>query len=140
MSTKESKQNTNLADVFIVLINGFFNLIKIEKFACVLGLYLIYRDYYFVNKLSQNSDVSKWLIDTNVLNAILQSDNTIIMMLGYVIVTLIIIILVILFWVIPIYKKEIERLTDVRSKLMHVPDEDGNVKIKEHKSSKKVKK
>lgn len=139
MKTNDDKQNTNMADVFIALINGFFNLIKIEKISCILVLYLIYRDYCFVNRLSQNSDVSKWLIDTNVLNVILQSDNTIIMMLGCVVATLAVIILIIIFWVIPIHKKEIERLTDIRSQLMHNPDEDGKVKIKQHKSSKTVK-
>jgi len=142
MGTKDTKaktenRNTNMADVCLAIVNGFFNMFKFEKVAVVVILYLLIRDAIFVSKLSENSDVSKWLIDTEIINKILGDDNRLIFVLGCIIILLVIVILIIIFWVIPIYKKEIERLAKIRSQLMHEPDEDGNVKVRKHNTSAK---
>lgn len=137
MEEKELKK-TSIYDVLVAIINGFFNLFKIEKIACIIILYILYRDYYVVHTIEDNESLSKLLIDTKIIERLVSDDNTLILVLSGIIVLLLIVIFIFIFWVRPMYIKEINRLAEVRMTLMH-EKENGKMKpIKKHKTSKRV--
>lgn len=136
---QSSGRNTNFADVLLAIVNGIFNLLKISKIICILVLYLIWRDYRIISTLPEGADVSEYLIDTKIINRIFDNDNIAIIVMGVVIGALLVIIGILIFAVIPMHKKEISRLSEERRELLHMPDRNGNVKLKKHSSSEKKK-
>lgn len=134
-SEDKSKQNeNNLASVLTVLINNFFNLFKAEKVACIVILYLIYRDNYFAHLLKEQPELADRLIDTNIILKILDSSTPIIILVS-IIVVLICIIGLLIFINKTVYKKEIDRLSALRSELVHDISNGKFTSIVEHKSS-----
>lgn len=131
------KSNTNIFDFFITIINGFFNLLKIEKISCIVILYLLYRDNYLVHKINSNVDVSGLLIDTGVISFIFTNDNYLIVVMGAIIGFLLFSLLVCIFVVRPMYLKEIDRLSEERRNLVHEKNTGDMDTIKVHRSSKK---
>lgn len=123
MSTKASNSQTggtNKESVVSLLLNFILNLLKFEKIACIVILYLLYRDHMFSKIASKNiNNIDRYLLDIGIIEKILINDNLLICVLGFIIFLLLAVILIIFLYVIPIYKKEIERLSFVRSDLMH---------------------
>lgn len=115
----QNKRQTNIWDVLVTIINGLFNLLKIEKIACIAVVYLLARDAYFSYHISDPAMIKEYLISAAILEEILLNDNSLVVVLAFVIVFLlsglIASILVIKF----VYKKEIDRLSSVRSELLH---------------------
>lgn len=132
MST-EDKKPTNFFDVLIAIMNFILNLLKLDKVICLLVIYILVRDFVFVRRLSSKTDISSMLIDAKIIEHIIENDNTLIVVLGAIIVVLVAVILILIFLVIPIYKREIDRISSVRSNLMH--DGNGLSQIDKHHSS-----
>lgn len=131
---QEEKQSkgTNLWDFLIQLLNCVMNLLKIEKIACLVIVYLIIRDGIILSKIKKDVDISKYLIDTKVISQILGNDNLLIAVMAAMVIALVVVLIFTYACVIPIYKKEINRLTDIRSELMHKEEAS---KLKVHNSS-----
>lgn len=131
----KSASQTNLWDVVKTLINGIFNLLKIEKIISLLVVYLIYRDYYFSHKIPNNSDFAKYLIDTNIINRIFDTQNTLTIVLFAVIVVCIAVIIIQIIVTRLVYIKEINRLTLERKELMHGISNGTHEYISNHRTS-----
>lgn len=134
----EKKGETNFFDVLVQLINGIFNLFKVEKIVCLIILYLLGRDYYIIHKIGDNADIRNLLIDTRIIEKVFQNDNTLIVAMGALIVVLLAIILIFIFLVRPMYVKEIERLSEVRKELIHGISSGKMKTIKKHRTSKSI--
>lgn len=140
MSTKDKRgKQTNIFDVMIALMNGFLSLFKIEKVICILVIYLIARDFVIIKKVNDVNDVKNLLIDTRIIEKIIDSNDILTIVLGCSVVFLIVIILMIIFFYRSIYVKEIDRLVEERSELMHGLNNGDMEKVNVHHSSKKRK-
>lgn len=139
MDTEEKgleSKSTGMADVFIALINGFFNLFKIEKVICMGLLYLFARDAIILKKIGAGVDLQGYLIDTEIINKFIESDNTILTVSICINCILLVTLFIMWFLVVPIYKREIDRISEIRSELMHKEDDKGRRLLKRHHSSK----
>lgn len=112
-------KETNIFDVIINLENGIFNLFKFEKIVSIILLYLIFRDIFFLTRLAPDLDIQKYLIDTNIINKLFQSDNSIIMLLSCCVVVLCFVVGILIFIIHKVYKPEIDRLAAERDHIMY---------------------
>lgn len=126
-------QQGNFWGFLVALMNFVLNLLKFEKIACLIITYLLIRDFVFVRKLDDSVDVSGFLIDAKIINTILGDSNTLVICILAIALVELITILLLIFVVLPIYKKEIERLTKIRSDLMHGEKKDK--KLENHNTS-----
>lgn len=108
------------------------NLLKIEKIVCLIIVYLIVRDGIILSKIKKDVDISKYLIDTKIISQILGNDNLLIGVMVAIVIALVLVMIFTYAYVIPMYKREINRLTDIRSELMH---KDEASKLRVHNSS-----
>ena len=74
--------------------------------------------------MGDSVDVSGMLIDAKIINTILSNSNTLIICIVAIAAVELIVILLLIFVVLPIYKKEIDRLSKIRSDLMHGEKQD----------------
>ena len=132
MKTEEKQRDTNVWDVVIHAVNCILNILKVEKILCILFLYLMYRDSVLLNKIDKNVDVTELMIDVDILYSIINNDNLLFMAMLCIIVVLVAVLLMMFFYVVPMHKKEITRLSNIRSELMH---DRSLEKLKEHNSS-----
>ena len=128
---KETKV-TNVWDFLIYILNWTLNLLKLEKVICIVLIYILIRDGIILSRIEEGTDISSLLIDTRIINAILINDNSLITALCVIIAILLTALLIVVFFSIPMYKKEIDRLSSVRSDLMH---DKGIKKLRDHNSS-----
>lgn len=131
---KQSKR-TNFWDFLIQLLNCVMNLLKIEKIACLIIVYLIVRDGIILSKIKKDVDISKYLIDTKIISQILGNDNLLIVVMAAIVIALVLVMIFTYAYVIPMYKREINRLTDIRSELMHKEEAS---KLRVHNSSRNI--
>lgn len=127
--------NTNGWDVVKAIFNGLFNLFKIEKIICIIILYLMYRDNYFYHNLPIDSDFSKYLIDTNIINRVFETQNLLVIVLFSIIAVCIAIIIIQIIITRLVYVKEIKRLTEERKELMHGIGNNKHEYINIHRTS-----
>lgn len=129
-------KKTTFFDFLIALGNGIVNLMKIDKIICIVILYLIARDFFFIKNIDHGEIYQKNILDaTYLLQKILESgDNKDIIYLS-VIFVLCIIIFVLIGVIKFVYKKEIQRLVRERSRLMHDFKNGTFTPLKEHHSS-----
>lgn len=127
---------TNGWDALIAFGNGFFNLLKIEKIVCLVILYMLGRDAVFSNAaIKAGIDYNQYLIDQNFLQAMLEACDGATLYI-VVIICLIVIIAILIGVIVFVYKKEVDRLSDLRSELMHDKAKGTFATIKKHNSSK----
>lgn len=126
-------QHGNIWGFLVALMNFALNLLKLEKIACLVIVYLLIRDFAFVRKLGDSVDVSGMLIDAKIINTILSNSNTLIICIVAIAAVELIVILLLIFAVLPIYKKEIDRLSKMRSDLMHGEKQDK--RLENHNTS-----
>lgn len=129
---KKQSKRTNFWDFLIQLLNCAMNLLKIEKIVCLIIVYLIVRDGIILSKIKKDVDISKYLIDTKIISQILGNDNLLIGVMVAIVIALVLVMIFTYAYVIPMYKREINRLTDIRSELMH---KDEASKLRVHNSS-----
>lgn len=130
----EPVKRTTVFDFLIALGSGFVNLLKIEKIICLIVLYLIGRDIYFVTKIDKGTEYSGRIIDYKVIIGLLQEDSTT-FILFVIIACLLFILMFMICTVRFIYVKEINRLTKERSEMMHDVSLGKFHSLKEHNSS-----
>lgn len=142
MGTRRNKstavKSTNVFDFLIAFGSGVVNLLKIEKMICIVILYILVRDGIFVSKLSKDVDYRPFLIDTQIIERIFESDNNLIWVMAIVIAVLISVIIIQIMVVNFVYKKEIKRLTDERRELIHNVGAGQFTPIKKHNTSETV--
>ena len=128
---------TNVADVLIALINGIFNLLKVEKVICIGILYFLGRDAYFASKAKEYEQIRDLMLTKDFFDAIIKNDNLMIIILATLIVVLLVVILIQIFVVQRFYKKEIDRLSEIRKELMHDRNSDNFTPLNKHHSTKR---
>lgn len=132
---KEINRKTTFWDFLIALGSGIVNLLKIEKIICIVILYVLFRDIYFLRHFSDGDVYRKYLIDTNILVQLLNSGNDKIYVT--IIICLIIICIILLCVIRFVYVKEINRLAEERSRMMHDLALGNFRPLKVHSSSEK---
>lgn len=132
----QSKQ-TNIFDVIISFGSGIVNLLKVEKVLCIIFLYILYRDFVFIHRLSPETDYQRFLIDPKLIEKIFESKGNTVIILCAIIGVLIVAILLLILGI-KLYKKEIDRLSELRSVLIHNSLDDKFTPIKVHKTSNKL--
>lgn len=131
-------KETNGFDFLISIGSGIANLLKFEKIIGIIILYLVYRDYIFIHRLPPGTDYQSFLIDTKLIEKVFESNSNTVIILSSVIVVLFVIIFLLILSIKFIYKKEIDRLSEERSLLLHNIQNKDFTPIKEHKTSKQL--
>lgn len=128
-------KKTSFWDFLIALGSGILNLIKIEKIICIIILYLLGRDFFFIKNIDKGE-----IYQTNIISAgeiiklILDNDNKDIIYIA-IICVLFITILILIIMIQCVYVREINRLVRGRRKLMHDIESDNFTPLKNHHSS-----
>ena len=136
-SKQEIIKKTTVWDFLIAFGSGFVNLLKIEKIVCIVVVYILCRDIYFLTQAG-NIDYQNRIIDTELITKILMNENTREFILFTIIVCLVIIILILVGVIRFVYVKEINRLAEERSRLMHDVALGKFEPLKKHNTSKKI--
>ena len=136
-SKQEIIKKTTVWDFLIAFGSGFVNLLKIEKIVCIVVVYILCRDIYFLTQAG-NIDYQNRIIDTELITKILMNENTREFILFTIIVFLVIIILILVGVIRFVYVKEINRLAEERSRLMHDMALGKFEPLKKHNTSKKI--
>lgn len=131
-------KETNIYDVIINLENGIFNLFKFEKIVSIIILYIIFRDIFFLTRIKPELDIQKYLIDTNIINKIFQTDNNIIMLLSCCVVVLSFVVAALIFIIHKVYKPEIDRLAAERDHIMYENLQGNCEPLKNRKTSSNI--
>lgn len=134
---QEIIKKTTVWDFLIAFGSGFVNLLKLEKIVCIVIVYLLCRDIYFLTQAG-NIDYQNRIIDTELISKILMNGNTREFILFSVIVCLVVIILILVGVIRFVYVKEINRLAEERSRLMHDMALGKYEPLKKHNSSKEI--
>lgn len=128
-------KSTNFFDFLIAMGGGISNLLKVEKISCFGALYLIIRDFIFIFRLPPGTDYQPFLIDTKLLGKIFESSSNFTIILIFIIALLLCVIFMLMLNIKNVYKKEIDRLSEERSQLLHNMQNDNFTSIKVHKTS-----
>ncbi len=136
-SKQEIIKKTTVWDFLIAFGSGFVNLLKIEKIVCIVVVYILCRDIYFLTQAG-NIDYQNRIIDTELITKILMNENAREFILFTIIVCLVIIILILVGVIRFVYVKEINRLAEERSRLMHDMALGKFEPLKKHNTSKKI--
>ena len=137
-SKNSQSKETNIFDFLMSLGSGIANLLKVEKIIGIVVLYLLYRDCVFIHRLPPGTDYQSFLIDTKLIEKIFESNSNTVIILSSIIAVLLVTVLILILSIKFIYKKEIDRLSQVRSTLIHNTQDDNFTPIKEHKTSKSL--
>ncbi len=128
-------KSTTFWDFLIALGSGFVNLLKLEKVICIIVLYLLGRDIFFSINIDKGNVYRENIIDAGeLIKLILESDKSNIIFIS-VIIILIIIIVILIATIRFVYMKEIDRLSNIRRKLIHDMQYGNFTPLKEHHSS-----
>lgn len=131
---KQRKSNeihaaTNCWDVLKAIIDGLFDFISLNKVAALGVLWYIIRDIIFVFNLPEDYDYSSHLLNGEFLEYLFENENIIIVIESAVIAVLVISCIFLIIHSIAL-RKEIKRISDVRSEAIH-----GKEKIVNHMTS-----
>jgi len=137
-SKKPEIKSTNFFDFIMSIGSGFSNLLKVEKVISIVILYIVYRDFIFIRRLPPGTDYQSFLIDTKIIEKVFESNSNTIIILGSIIALLLIVVCLLILSIKFIYKKEIDRLSEIRSLLIHNMQDDNFTPIIEHKTSKSL--
>ena len=121
--------STNGWDVLKSLIDGLFNFISLNKMAALGVFWYIIRDVIFVFNLPSDYDYSSRLLNTQFLEYLFDNENIIVVIESAIIVFLIIACVALILHC-SFLRKEINRMSKIRSEAIH-----GKEKIKTHTSS-----
>lgn len=120
---------TNGWDVLKAIVDGLFNFISLNKMAALGVLWYIIRDAIFVLNLPEDYDYSSNLLKSDFLEYFFDNDNIIIVVESAIIVILLVACIALIIHSV-FLRKEINRISEVRSEAIH-----GKEKIKNHTSS-----
>lgn len=120
---------TNGWDVLKALIDGLFDFISLNKMAALGVFWYIIRDVIFVFNLPSDYDYSSRLLNTQFLEYLFDNENIIVVIESAIIVFLIIACVALILHC-SFLRKEINRISKIRSEAIH-----GKEKIKTHTSS-----
>ena len=126
---QEVRGETNGWDVLKAIIDGLFDFMSLNKVAALGALWYIIRDIIFVFNLPEDYDYSSHLLNGEFLEYLFDNENTIIVVESAIIVVLAISCLFLIIHSI-FLRKEINRISEVRSEAIH-----GKEKIKNHTTS-----
>lgn len=129
----ENTRSTNGMDVAKAIVDGFFDLISLNKAAALGVLWFIFRDIIFVLKLPDDYNYANNLLNAELIEYFLGNDNIIIVVETAFIVFLVVACIALIIHC-RFLRKEIDRMAEVRSRAIH-----GKEKIHVHRSSKKNK-
>lgn len=130
--TKNSRP-TNAMDVAKAIVDGFFDLISLNKVAAIAVLWFILRDMIFVFKLPDDYNYAQNLLNAKIIEYFLGNDNIIVVVETAFIVFLVVACIALILYC-RFLRKEIDRMAEVRSRAIH-----GKEKIRVHNSSGKNK-
>ena len=125
----DENRHTNGWDVLSKIVDGFFGLFNLPQMAAVAIGWIVIRDMIFVFKLPKDYDYAGQLLPLDFITKLLSNDNTFVMICIIIIVVLICACLCLIGYC-KILKKEIDRISETRSKAMHLQE-----KIEVHTSS-----
>lgn len=120
---------TNGWDVLKAFIDGLFNFISLNKVAALGVFWYIIRDVIFVFNLPEDYDYSSHLLNSQFLEYLFDNENIIIVIESAIIVFLGIACVALIIHC-SFLRKEIKRMSKIRSEAIH-----GTEKIKTHRSS-----
>lgn len=120
---------TNGWDVLKAIVDGLFNFISLNKMAALGVLWYIIRDVIFVLNLPEDYDYASNLLNSDFLEYFFDNDNIIIVVESAIIVILLIACIALIIHT-NFLRKEINRMSEIRSEAIH-----GKEKIKNHMSS-----
>lgn len=126
---------TNMYDVLITIINRIFNLFTVEGIICLVVVYFLGRDAFFAAKARTYSQIKELMLSQDFLELLLNNDNILITVLVAIIAILLVVIFTQIFVVQKVYKKEIDRLSDIRSELLHDIDVGDFTTLRRHHST-----
>ena len=135
MGNKKHERNKKVAnatngwDVLKAIIDGVFNFISLNKVAALGVLWYIIRDVIFVFNLPEDYDYSENLLNTEFLEYLFDNENIVIVIESIIIVALFISCIALIIHTI-FLRKEINRISEIRSEAIH-----GKEKIRKHTTS-----
>ncbi len=127
--SKNTAKETNGWDVLKAAIDGLFNFISLNKVAALGLLWYIIRDVIFVFNLPEDYDYSSNLLNSEFLEYLFDNENIIIVIESAIIAVLLISCIALIIHSF-FLRKEISRVSEVRSEAIH-----GKEKIKKHSTS-----
>lgn len=132
---KKNTGDTNIFDFLMALGSGLVNLLQLERIAGLVVVYLLIRDIYFTINIDKGNEYSKNVLNARELvNLILNSDDSKTVFI-VIIIMLIVIIVVLVIIIRTVYVKEIDRLVNERQRLMHDISSGHYEPLKNHNSS-----
>lgn len=120
---------TNGWDVLKSFIDGIFNFISLSKVAALGVLWYIIRDIIYVFHLPKDYNYGEHLLKNDFLELLTANDNTIVVIETSIIIFLIVACVAMILYIL-FLRKEIDRISNVRSKAMHVKE-----KLETHNTS-----
>ncbi|MGN0506650.1 MAG: hypothetical protein ACI4FZ_08820 [Lachnospiraceae bacterium] len=114
----EIKKSTNVWDFLCVVFQELFN-IKIRKVAALYFLWLLLRDVYFTFRLPKDFDFSSKISDEFKMLQLILGDRTKTVVIFVAIILVLVVVIISLIVHIIHYRKEIDRMAEVRSEAMH---------------------
>ena len=115
----QNKRQTNGWDVLMAIVNGIFNLFKLEKVVCMVIFYFLFRDLYFAHHISDPEIINEYLLKPSIFEKIIFNDNSLILVLAVAVIIFLSATVFLSLKIKFVYKKEINRLSEVRSELLH---------------------